>query len=85
MRSLLYTCCRSGYKECVKYLLSKGCSVNSGELGMSTPLHVASYYSHKEIVILLLNYGASNKICNKDERYPSDEGNIEIRDIILKS
>ncbi|KAL4480312.1 hypothetical protein ABPG74_020828 [Tetrahymena malaccensis] len=72
-RSILYICCRSGYYDCVKYLLQIGSDVNMQQQHLSTPLHVASFYGHEQVVKLLLSYGSSNKIVNKFQNIPSDE------------
>lgn len=60
-RSILYTCCRSGYYNCVLFLLQIGSNISSLQENKSTPLHVASYYGHENVVKLLLSYGSSDE------------------------
>lgn len=64
-RTMLYLAARSGFYDICEFLLRAGCSINKKQVCESTSLHVAAYYGQKDIVHLLLNYGADPNIVNK--------------------
>ncbi len=49
-----------------------GCSTNF-ENDVSTPMHCAAYYGHYQIIGLLLEYGISYNLKNKQGNLPIDE------------
>lgn len=83
-RSFLYLACKCGYKKFVIFLLKYGADPEKKQLNGSTPLHVACYYRHKDIVELILQVGSSYKIKNKFNNLPEDESTEEIKQIIGK-
>jgi len=81
---------QSGHIDVVKYLISKGASVNSVDGTGSTPLYLASDMGHYEIVKLLLKAKANvNKIHNKSGAsaltMAVDSGNKKICDLLIKN
>ncbi|CAD8115395.1 unnamed protein product [Paramecium primaurelia] len=85
-RTLLYTCCRSGFYDCVELLLHYGCDIEQQQDTNSTPLHVASFYGHKNVTQLLISYGANNNIKNHYNNIPSDEARTdEIKQLIISN
>lgn len=67
--SEFYSACRNGdvdyVKECLSNNTDTQCNPNQFESAVkSTPLHAASYYGHKEIVQLLLQYGCDRAQIN---------------------
>ncbi|CAD8055918.1 unnamed protein product [Paramecium primaurelia] len=75
-QSLLYTCCRSGFYECVQLLLELGFDIEQKE-ETNTLLQVASYYGHENVVGLLISYGANNNIKINNINYPLDESRTD--------
>ena len=56
----------------VNYLLESNCSVNVATFAGNTPLHIAAGRRLKEIVALLMAYGANPAIANGEGDFPSD-------------
>jgi ankyrin repeat protein len=56
-KTLLYTACRYGNLEIIKYLLSNSADPNILSFG-STNLYIATWYNHGKIVSELCKYGA---------------------------
>jgi ankyrin repeat protein len=79
----LYAASLSGYTQVAKFLLGRAASVNieCGRLGSA--LHCAAYRGHVEVVKLLLNHGADNKVGGKFENavHAACQGNCE--DVVL--
>jgi ankyrin repeat protein len=67
--SEFYLACRNGDVDFVKEYLTTLSPINSNPNNLelivnSTPLHAASYYGHKEIVQLLIEYGCDRSQIN---------------------
>lgn len=60
-RTPLHYACYRGNTDAASQLIRASASVNPVDVGGHTPLHVAAYYGHYEIVKLLLSKG-----CNPD-------------------
>ena len=71
--TLLYLTARSGFYDTCEALLKVGAPVNCQQVDGSTPLHGASFYGHRIIVELLLEYGADPTVKNKWGNTPVDE------------
>ena len=54
------------------YLLESGCNVNAATFAGNTPLHIAAGRRLKELVALLMAYGANPAIANGEGDFPSD-------------
>merc|ERR1711974_22136 len=68
----LHWCCRVGYYEGAKKLLSAGASYYSLDSEDNSPLHWAAQHDHPEIVKLLLIHGANTKQRNEANKTPLD-------------
>ena len=83
--TLLYITARSGFYDTCEALLKKGAPVNCQQVDGSTPLHGASFYGHRIIIELLLEYGADPTVKNKWGNTPVDEASSQdIRDVFSK-
>ena len=83
--TLLYITARSGFYDTCQALLKEGAPVNCQQVDGSTPLHGASFYGHRIIIQLLLEYGADPTIKNKWGNTPVDEATSQdIRDVFSK-
>jgi ankyrin repeat protein len=70
--SLLYYAVRSGHEEVVECLLKLGCSLNlEGQL--STSVHCAAYYGHRNILLRLIREGSPTNIRNSKGHLPIEE------------
>ena len=56
----------------VNFLLENSCNVNAQTFAGNTPLHVAAGRRLKEIVALLMAYGANPALANGEGDFPSD-------------
>lgn len=56
----------------VNFLLENSCDVNAPTYAGNTPLHVAAGRRLKEIVALLMAYGANPALANGEGDFPSD-------------
>lgn len=56
----------------VNFLLESSCNVNAPTFAGNTPLHVAAGRRLKEIVALLMAYGANPALANGEGDFPSD-------------
>jgi len=84
----LYMACRNGDIATVQRLLpvTPLKILNRLEPNGSTCLHAASYHGHKEIVRLLLAYGASRRVINRYGCSPLDEAKTqEIADLFPRT
>ena len=72
-RTALYTATRCGFNDIIETLIQRGGEVNHKQLDNSTPLHVAAYYGHKDIVNLLLIHGADPHLKNNHGHDPVSE------------
>ena len=73
-RNLLYISARNGHTNICELLLNLGIyDINDIEYTGSTPLHAAAYYGQKNVVKLLLDYGAKTNIKNNFGNLPKDE------------
>jgi len=84
----LYLACRNGDIAVVERLLplTPLKTLNRLEPNGGTCLHAASYHGHKEIVRLLLAYGASRRIINRYGCTPLDEAKTqEIADLFPRT
>ena len=73
--NLFIEACQSGDIKQVTLLLKTitPAGINKIDLNTgSTPLHLAVYYNHIDIVRLLVNYGAMRNILNYENKIPSD-------------
>jgi hypothetical protein len=73
--NLLIEACQSGDIKQVTLLLKTitPAGINKVDLNTgSTPLHLAVYYNHIDIVRLLVNYGAMRNILDYENKIPSD-------------
>jgi hypothetical protein len=85
--SAFYQACRNGNTDHVQQLLSSMSldEINKIEPNGSTALHVACYYSHFDIVKLLLDVGASRSIRNRRfSLTPFDEANETIKKLFYR-
>ena len=83
--TVLYLAARSGYHDTTMTLLKEGALVNCQQVDGSTPLHGASFYGQKEIVEMLLEYGADPRIKNRFGSTPVDEADNEsIKEVFQK-
>ena len=71
--TVLYLAARSGYHDTTLALLKAGAPVNHQQVDGSTPLHGASFYDQREIVEMLLEYGANPAIKNRFGNTPAEE------------
>ncbi|CAF4454362.1 unnamed protein product, partial [Didymodactylos carnosus] len=86
--SALYNACRNNDIEQVKTLLTNTSleQLNRIEPNGSTALHAASYWSHGEIVKLLLEQGADRWIKNRYNMTPYEEAELShIKEIFHKT
>jgi ankyrin repeat protein len=60
--SLLHLAAMNGKVESVKFLISKGASINKTNLGW-TPLHLSILMGHVDVAVALLQAGADPNIC----------------------
>ena len=65
-RTALYAAAESGAVDCVKLLIANGANLDARRNDKSTPLIVASYLGHAEVVEALLNAGAKLKLKDAD-------------------
>ena len=82
-RTLLYLAAKGGFYDTCKFLLKYG--VNHGPCGEdnSTPLHVASFYGHEIVCVLLIKHGARLDAKNKWKSTPvSEAANEDTRNAI---
>ncbi len=56
----------------VNFLLENSCDVNAPTYSGNTPLHIAAGRRLKEIVALLMAYGANPALANGEGDFPSD-------------
>ncbi len=56
----------------VNFLLENSCNVNAPTFAGNTPLHIAAGRRLKEIVALLMAYGANPALANGEGDFPSD-------------
>ena len=56
----------------VNFLLENSCDVNAPTFSGNTPLHIAAGRRLKEIVALLMAYGANPALANGEGDFPSD-------------
>ena len=56
----------------VNFLLESSCNVNAPTFAGNTPLHIAAGRRLKEIVALLMAYGANPALANGEGDFPSD-------------
>jgi len=56
----------------VNFLLENGANVNAATFAGNTPLHIGAGRRLKEIVALLMAYGANPAIANGEGDFPSD-------------
>ena len=85
-RTLLYIAARNGHVSICEYLINKGINVNEIQKTGSTALHGAAYYGQKNVVKLLLNYGAKTNIKNNFGHLPIDEAMTdEIKNLLKES
>ena len=67
-RTLLHRCCCKSYSIAGEILLSFGADPSIYDNNGHQPLHVASYYGEKEMVVLLIAYGAkANSMEQQDQ------------------
>ena len=52
--------------EVVRLLIARGCQVHAQYNTGQTPLHLASYFQHKEVIKYLVSKGASLTIQDND-------------------
>ena len=77
-RNLLYLAARNGHVDLCELIINFGFyDINDTQYTGSTPLHAAAYYGQKDVVQLLLNYGARTDIKNKFGNLPKDEAMTE--------
>ena len=69
-RSPLYIAAKSGYKDLVIFFLENEANINEIHFKRSSALHVALYYHYKEVVQLLIEYGAHLNLINKFPNQP---------------
>ncbi|CAF0901389.1 unnamed protein product [Adineta steineri] len=84
----LYTDCKNNELEKIQSYISKLAirHINKQQSNGSTPLHVAAYYGHHEIVKLLLTHGAWRSIRNKLNLTACEEARTEkIRQLFLRN
>ena len=79
----LYTACRKGFVKIVKKLLERGADFRNGQYGIFTPIMVAAFNNHKEVVGILLekitDVNDITKIADKEKAEEfCRERNIEI-------
>jgi hypothetical protein len=65
-RTALYAAAEGGNRRCVELLIEAKAEVNTRRKDRSTPLIVASYFGHVEVVEVLLNAGARLKLKDED-------------------
>ncbi|XP_067653296.1 ankyrin repeat domain-containing protein 50-like [Haliotis asinina] len=64
--NILYLACEQGYSDIVKYLLSLKCvDINSRGVSNRTPVMVAAYEGHKDVVELLVKHGADMSLTSR--------------------
>ena len=80
-RRALYLSARCGFCDTTEALIRMGANVNHQQLDDSTPLHAAAFYGQKQIVEMLLVYGADPSLKNKHESTPADESSSNIRNV----
>ena len=83
----LHRAASRGYNDIVQLLLTKGASIEAGNLLNHTPLHRAAFYGHTSTVELLLSKGASIEATNKVNDTPlhlaAKHGNTSIVDLLI--
>jgi len=85
--SAFYQACRNGDTDQVQKLLPSMSldEINKIEFNGSTALHAACYYSHYDIVKLLLDAGASRSIRNRKYNFtPFEEANTQIKKLFYR-
>ena len=71
-RTALHYAVESENFTLVNFLLENNVNVNAATFSGNTPLHVAAGRRLKEIVALLMAYGANPAIANGEGDFPSD-------------
>jgi hypothetical protein len=73
-RNLLYISARNGHTSICELLINLGIyDINDIQYTGSTALHAAAYYGQKNVVKILLDYGAKTNIKNNFGNLPKDE------------
>ena len=73
-RNLLYISARNGHTSICELLINLGIyDINDIQYTGSTALHAAAYYGQKNVVRILLDYGAKTNIKNNFGHLPKDE------------
>ncbi|XP_006892483.1 PREDICTED: ankyrin repeat and SOCS box protein 9 [Elephantulus edwardii] len=65
----LYVACENQQIACVKKLLESGANVNDGK-GLDSPLHMAARTCNKELILMLLDFGADIYAKNAEGKCP---------------
>ena len=65
-RTALYAAAEGSNRRCVELLIEAKAEVNTRRKDRSTPLIVASYFGHVEVVEVLLKAGARLKLKDED-------------------
>ena len=84
----LHYACKGGHEEVIEMLKRLGMPLNCQAGDGSVPLHIASRYSHPELVNFLLTHGADKQAVDKNGwnalHYSAKDGTVAVADLLLK-
>jgi len=84
----LHYACRGGHEKVIERLKMLGMQLNCQAGDGSVPLHIASRYSHPELVNFLLTHGADTHAVDKNGwnalHHSAKDGTVAVADALLK-
>ena len=81
----LFWAAKHNHKEVVQFLLEKNAYIDAGvQAWVESPLHIAAYEGHPEVVELLISEGANAEAKTVDGETVFDFANEEIAALIRK-
>lgn len=88
-KTCLHYACKNGDVDTVKYILNQKADVLIDDIFYTSPLHVAAFYNHKEIVKLLIDCGvvvnAVDSVGFTPMNYANDLKYFEVSEILMQN